>query len=78
MNLNRGGLQDVREDLAVRMDHATDQLRSFEVGAARKARSAVRVAERFARAHPWQTAGIGVAVVVSGIALGLAAGSKKK
>jgi ElaB/YqjD/DUF883 family membrane-anchored ribosome-binding protein len=72
-------LGDAREALAAHIDRAGERIRNIEVGAARKVRLAARETERFARKHPWQVAGIGLALVAAlGIAVGLAAGSKGK
>jgi ElaB/YqjD/DUF883 family membrane-anchored ribosome-binding protein len=72
-------LGDAREALAARIDRAGERIRNIEVGAARKVRIAARETERYAREHPWQVAGLGLALVAAlGIAVGLAAGSKGK
>ncbi len=69
-------LAGARDALAARIDHTGDRLRDIEVGAARKVRVAARQAERYARGHPWQVAGIGLALAAAvGIAIWLAARS---
>jgi ElaB/YqjD/DUF883 family membrane-anchored ribosome-binding protein len=71
-------LSDARDALAVRLDRARDRLKHVEIVTARKVRIAAHRTERYARDHPWQVAGIAVAVVVAvGIAIGIALGSRK-
>ena len=72
------GLDRARDALATGIDATEDRLRNIDAGAARQVHVAARETERYVRKHPWQVAGLGLALAVAlGIAIGLAAGSKK-
>jgi ElaB/YqjD/DUF883 family membrane-anchored ribosome-binding protein len=70
--LEAGGerLGEARGAAATRLSRARDRLADIEREAAYRARRAARETDRYAHEHPWQVAGIGMAL---GVALALAA-----
>jgi len=65
--LEAGGdrLGDTREAMAARLHDARHRLHEVERRAASGGRRAVRQVDDYAHGHPWQIAGIGIALVTA-------------
>jgi ElaB/YqjD/DUF883 family membrane-anchored ribosome-binding protein len=65
--LEAGGerLGEARSELVARLDRARDRLIDIEREVAHRGRRAAREVDRYAHGHPWQVAGIGVALAVA-------------